>query len=60
MTDFEGFVTRAEAAELLRCSIKTLKRIEQLKQLQPVQLTERVIGYRQSDLRRYLHERTKQ
>jgi len=59
MTGFEGFVTREEASDLLRCSTKTLKRIEARKELQPVFLTERIVGYRESDLRRYLHERTK-
>jgi hypothetical protein len=58
-SDFgEGYITRKEAAELLRCSVKTLKRLEALKQLAPVFLTENIIGYRVNDVKRYLHERT--
>jgi len=52
------FITRVEAAKLLGVSIKTMKRIEQRKELQPVRITDRVVGYRESDLKRYLHERT--
>jgi DNA-binding transcriptional MerR regulator len=53
-----GFTTRKEAAEILRCSTRTLQRLERAKQLPPVHLTQRIIGYRNSDLLRYLHERT--
>jgi len=58
-TEFEGLITRKEAAAILRCSITTLKRIERRKELQPIQITPLIIGYRQSDLQRYIYDRTK-
>jgi len=52
-------VPRKEAAELLGVSIKTLQRLEKLKQLQPIYITDRIIGYRESAIRRRIYENTK-
>ena len=57
--EFDQYLTRKEAAAILRCSITTLKRLEKAKELHVVQLTPNSYGYRAADFKRYLHERTK-
>lgn len=55
--EFPDLVTRREAAQIMRVSIRTLKRLEERKELQPVHITSNVIGYRAADLKRYLVDR---
>lgn len=55
---FDRVWTRKEAAKILGCSVRTLQTLESKGELQPVYVTPRIVGYRDSHLRRYLHERT--
>jgi predicted DNA-binding transcriptional regulator AlpA len=48
---------RREAAKMLGISIKTLTRIEHRGELPRVQITDRIVGYRDSALRRFISER---
>jgi hypothetical protein len=48
---------RREAARMLGCSVETLRRLEASGQLPRIQITPRVVGYRDSVL--FMHERTK-
>ena len=50
---------RREAARILGCSIETLRRLEAAGELPRVQITTRIVGYRDSVLRRFMHDRTK-
>jgi len=51
--------TRKQAAEMLNCSVRTLKRIEDGGSLPRIQISTRIIGYRGSVLQRYLDEKTR-
>jgi len=57
-TPFDRVIPRREAARLLGVSTKTLQRIEDRRELQPIRISDRVWGYRRSALQRYIHERT--
>ena len=58
MQPFDPVLTRKEAAKLLGVTTRTLRNIEARGELQPVYVTSRIVGYRDSALRRYLYERT--
>jgi hypothetical protein len=58
-TTFDRVITRQQAARLLGVSVKTLRRIEDRRELQPVRVSDRVWGYRNSALQRYLYDRTR-
>jgi predicted DNA-binding transcriptional regulator AlpA len=51
--------TRKRAAEILGCSVKTLTRIEKTGDLRRVQISPRIVGYRDSALRQYLDQKTR-
>ncbi len=44
------YVTRAEAAEILRCSISTVKRMEKEKRLKPHRRNKRMVRYRRAEV----------
>jgi excisionase family DNA binding protein len=46
----DGLLTREEAAKLLSCSIETCKRLEKRGKIPRVQLGQRAVRYRMSDL----------
>ena len=52
-------ITRKEAAKILGVSVTTLQRLEKAGELQPIYVTERIIGYRESAIRRRIYENTK-
>jgi len=52
-------IRAVEAARMLGCSVETLRRLEASGQLPRIQITPRIVGYRDSVLRRFMHERTK-
>jgi DNA-binding transcriptional MerR regulator len=52
--------SRKEAARMLGgCSIRHLRKMEERGELQPIQISPRIIGYRDSALRQFIHDRTK-
>ena len=55
---FDKVWTRAEAADFLGCSVKTVIKFERTGLLQPIFISDRIIGYRDSNLRRFVYERT--
>jgi predicted DNA-binding transcriptional regulator AlpA len=58
MTD-DPIRTRSEAAQMMRISVRTLKRMEAQGRMPPrINITERIFGYRDSALRAYLDART--
>jgi len=50
--------SRAETAARLNVSLRTLRRLELRGEIERVQITERIIGYRDSAIERFLEERT--
>ena len=58
MQPFDQVRPRKDAATLLGVTTRTLRNIEARGELQPVYVTSRIVGYRDSALRRYLYERT--
>jgi len=57
MVPFDRVWNRKEAAEMLGISIASLRKLEKAGQLQPINITARVIGYRDSHIRRFVNER---
>jgi DNA-binding transcriptional MerR regulator len=55
---FDKVWTRTETAEFLGCSVKTVIKFERTGLLQPIYISDRIIGYRDSNLRRFVFERT--
>lgn len=55
---FDRAVPRKEAAKLLGVCIRTMRNLELRGELQPIYITTKNIGYRDSALRRFLFERT--
>jgi hypothetical protein len=49
--------TRKEAAAVLNISVRTLKRLEPV--LPPIRITQRIFGYRDSDIRAFLDARSR-
>jgi predicted DNA-binding transcriptional regulator AlpA len=58
MTPIDPVYTRREAAKILRISIRTLQNLEKSGAIQSVRITPRIIGFREAELRRYLHDHT--
>ena len=62
MTDqrdqFDPVVKRRDAARRLGCCVRTLQNLEKRGELTPIFITGKLIGYRDSALRRFVHERT--
>jgi predicted site-specific integrase-resolvase len=58
MTPIDPVYTRKEASKILRISIRTLQNLEKAGAIQSVRITARIIGYREAELRRYLHDNT--
>jgi predicted DNA-binding transcriptional regulator AlpA len=56
--EFDPVYTRKQAADLLRCSVRTLIRIEQDGDLPRVQISPGIVGYRGSAIKRYISDRT--
>jgi hypothetical protein len=50
--------SRAQTAARLNVSLRTLRRLELRGEIERVQITERIIGYRDSAIERFLEERT--
>jgi predicted DNA-binding transcriptional regulator AlpA len=56
----DAFLRRKEAAHILRCSLRTLRRLELRGELPPrVNVTERIFGWRESQIREFLDARTR-
>jgi predicted site-specific integrase-resolvase len=49
---------RKETAARLNISLRTLRRLELRGEIERVQITERIVGYRDSAIERFLKERT--
>jgi hypothetical protein len=56
---FDRVYTRKQAATLLGVSVGTVLNLERRGLLTPVHVSDRLIGYRDSNLRRYLYEQTR-
>ena len=56
---YDVLLTRAEVARRLAISIRTLFRLEAEQKLPPrIQVTERIVGYRSSEIEKFLNDRT--
>jgi predicted site-specific integrase-resolvase len=50
--------TRKETAERLRISVRTLSRMERRGEIQRIRISDRIFGYRDSAIEKFLEERT--
>ena len=57
-TSAQGLIDREGVAKFLSVSVETVKRMEKAKKLQRVQLGERMVRYRRSDLETLIGART--
>jgi predicted DNA-binding transcriptional regulator AlpA len=57
-TQLDCVHTRKRTAEILGCSVKTLTRIEARGELPRVQISPRIIGYRNSEIEKFLAAKT--
>jgi predicted DNA-binding transcriptional regulator AlpA len=56
----DAFLSRKETAHILRISLRTLRRLELRGELPPrVNVTERIFGWRESQIREFLDARTR-
>jgi predicted DNA-binding transcriptional regulator AlpA len=59
MSNIDCVRTRQETAEMLRISLRTLRRLEVKGDLPPrIRISERIFGYRDSQINAYLASRT--
>jgi hypothetical protein len=57
---FDRVWPRKEAAKMLGVSVASVRKMQRLGILTPIWVTQRCIGYRDSQIRRLVHERTGQ